>query len=185
NNLESSKELIPKIQSSIEEMYDTLEKEVESRDYLESQLPIFKESLDNFEEKLTETQDEVAVLKEAYHFAAEDLDKFENIEKNHLITQQENKSEGLSNLAIQLDDSLNKLAQVESDHKAFSEHIKMLRKDEIEARNQLESLNQEIKAASRRLKMNNLPGIPNFIWEKLNEAKVANEKVIDELSKTP
>src|SRR5699024_4899349 len=72
NNLESSKELIPKIQSSIEEMYDTLEKEVESRDYLESQLPIFKESLDNFEEKLTETQDEVAVLKEAYHFAAED-----------------------------------------------------------------------------------------------------------------
>src|SRR5690625_5458756 len=61
----------------------------------------------------------------------------------------------------------------------------MLRKDEIEARNQLESLNQEIKAASRRLKMNNLPGIPNFIWEKLNEAKVANEKVIDELSKTP
>src|SRR5699024_2199691 len=84
-----------------------------------------------------------------------------------------NKSEGLSNLAIQLDDSLNKLAQVESDHKAFSEHIKMLRKDEIEARNQLESLNQEIKAASRRLKMNNLPGITNFIWEKLNEAKVA------------
>src|SRR5699024_6178696 len=72
NNLESSKELIPKIQSSIEEMYDTLEKEVESRDYLESQLPIFKESLDNFEEKLTETQDEVAVLKEAYHFAADD-----------------------------------------------------------------------------------------------------------------
>lgn len=194
NNLESSKELIPKIQSSIEEMYDTLEKEVESRDHLESQLPIFKESLDSFEEKLTETQDEVAVLKEAYHFAAEDLEKFENIEKNyeelrasenHLITQQENKSEGLSNLAIQLDDSLNKLAQVESDHKAFSEHIKMLRKDEIEARNQLESLNQEIKAASRRLKMNNLPGIPNFIWEKLNEAKVANEKVIDELSKTP
>src|SRR5699024_5729977 len=156
NNLESSKELIPKIQSSIEEMYDTLEKEVESRDYLESQLPIFKESLDSFEEKLTETQDEVAVLKEAYHFAAEDLDKYE----------------GLSKLAIQLDDSLNKLAQVESDHKAFSEHIKMLRKDEIEARNQLESLNQEIKAASRRLKMNNLPGIPNFIWEKLNEAKV-------------
>src|SRR5690625_3358250 len=102
NNIESSKEFITKIQSSIEEMYDTLEKEVESRDYLESQHPIFKESLDNFEEKLTETQDEGAVLKEAYHFAAEDLDKFENIEKNyeelrasenHLITQQENKSE--------------------------------------------------------------------------------------------
>src|SRR5699024_12330450 len=102
------------------------EKEVESRDYLESQLPIFKESLDSFEEKLTETQDEVAVLKEAYHFAAEDLDKFENIEKNseelrdaenHLITQQENKSEALSNLDIQLGDRLNKLAQVESDHK--------------------------------------------------------------------
>src|SRR5690625_6598474 len=117
-------------------MYHTLEKEFESRDYLESQLSIFKESLDNFEEKLTETQDEVAVLKEAYHFAAEDLDKFENIEKNyeelrasenHLITQQENKYEGLSNLAIQLDDSLNKLAKVESDHKEFSEHIKMLR----------------------------------------------------------
>src|SRR5699024_11839608 len=87
--------------------------------------------------------------------------------------------------AIQLDDSLNKHAQVESNHKTFSEHIKMLRKEEIEARNQLESLKQEIKAASRRLKMNNLPGITNFIWEKLNEAKVSNEKVIDELSKTP
>src|SRR5690625_7196093 len=134
-------------------MYHTLEKEFESRDYLESQLSIFKKKLNKFEKKLTKTQDEVAVLKEAYHFAADDLEKFENIEKNYeelrasenyLITQQENKSEGLSNLAIQLDDSLNKLAQVESDHKSFSEHIKMRRKDEIEARNQLERLNQEI-----------------------------------------
>src|SRR5699024_66134 len=103
---------------------------------------------DNFEEKLTETQDEVAVIKEAYHFAAEDLDKFENIEKNyeelrasenHLITQQENKSKGLSNLAIQLDDSLNKLAQVESNHKACSEKIAELPKDETEVTNQQES----------------------------------------------
>src|SRR5699024_12305944 len=111
--------------SSIEEMYDTLEKEVESRDHLESHLPIFKESLDSFEEKLTETQDEVAVLIEAYHFAAEDLDKFENIEKNneelrasenHIINQQEITYEDLSNLEKKLENSLNKLMQEENDN---------------------------------------------------------------------
>lgn len=193
-DLESSKEVIPEIQTSIEVMYDSLEKEVEGRELLEVQLPVFRESLNKFAENFTETQAEVEILREAYHFATDDLEKNKKIERSFeelqtleesLSKQFEEKSEVLSKLGAKLEGGLNQLEQLEIDHQVFSEHIQMLRKDEIEARDHLQKLRQELISATRQLRTNNLPGVPDFIWKRINDAEAENEKVIVELSKTP
>lgn len=193
-DLESSKEVIPEIQSNIEEMYDALEKEVEAREFLEIQLPTFKDSLDKFGEEFIQTQNEVIVLKEAYRFAADDLEKIKKLERSFeelqtqkasLAKQNEEKSKVLSKLGTQLEGGINQLEQLKIDHQIFSEHIQMLRKDEIEARDHLQKLRQELVIASRKLRTNNLPGVPEFIWKRISDAEAENEKVIVELSKTP
>lgn len=194
SGLESSKEIIPEIQTSIEVMYDALEKEVEGRELLEVQLPIFRESLNKFAKNFTETQAEVNILREAYHFATDDLEKIKKIERSFeelqtqrlsLSNQFEEKSEVLSKLSAKLEGGLNQLDQLAIDHQIFSDHIQMLRKDEIEARDHLQKLHQELITATRQLRVNNLPGVPDFIWKRINDSEAENEKVIVELSKTP
>ncbi len=193
-DLESSKEIILEIQSNIEEMYDSLENEVKSRDFLETQLPIFKESLDEVGEVFIQTRNEVIVLRRAYLFAADDLEKLKKLKRSFeelqtqeafLAKQYEEKTEVLSKLVIQLEDGLNQLKQFENDHEIFSDHIQMLPENEIEARDHLQVLREEITIASKRLETNNLPGVPEFIWERISDAEAANEEADAELSKTP
>lgn len=192
--LEESKEVIPRIELRVQEMYDLLEKEVEARQYLEIHLSSYKESLIEFEASFIHTQEEVATLKEAYYFAADDLekvktieDKFEKLKKQEVLIneQLEEKSETLSKLQAQLESAFEQLEQLKVDHQAFIEDIHMLRKDENQARENLESLRKEINTAIRKLRMNNLPGIPEFIWNQIDETENESEKVVLELSKTP
>lgn len=192
--LDESKEVIPKIELRVQEMYDLLEKEVEARKYLETELPIYSETLETFEESFIHTQEEVATLKEAYYFAADDLEKVETIEKSFknlkaeetlLNEQLEGKLEVLSKLQARLETAFSQFEQLEIDHQEFIEDIHMLRKDENQARKNLGILRNELNAAIRKLRMNNLPGVPDSIWKYVDSADDESEKVVQELSKTP
>lgn len=192
--LESSKETIPKIEESIQNMYDSLEAEVEGRKYIETELPLFKENLRELEEAFAHTHNEVLTLKEAYYFAQEDLNKIHTLDKEieELKTKEvevtkhlEEKTKGLSELKVELADGFVKLEQLNNDHQIFDEHIHMLRKDEIEAREKLDLLKNRLDDMSKKLKMNNLPGVPDFIWKKIDVANNERKKVVSKLSESP
>src|SRR5699024_508617 len=158
-SIDKSKEIIPKIEASIQEMYDVLEQEVSARKFLQTEMPAYKEALEVFRKALSYTKDEIVTLKKAYHFSKDDLDK----EKKLF-----DKNKPLAKLEAELKEGFNQLEYLEIDHQEFIEDIHTLRKEELLAREKLENYNDQVDVALKKLRTNNLPGVPQFIWEYVN-----------------
>ncbi len=193
-SIDKSKEIIPKIEASIQEMYDVLEQEVSARKFLQTEMPAYKEALEVFRKALSYTKDEIVTLKKAYQFSKDDLDKEKKLEMKfnelvkkeiHLTKNLFDKTKPLAKLEAELKEGFNHLEYLEIDHQEFIEDIHTLRKDELLAREKLENYNDQLDVALKKLRTNNLPGVPQFIWEYVNEADLESNKVVLELSKTP
>src|SRR5699024_11720299 len=167
--------------SSIQEMYDVLEQEVSARKFLQTEMPAYKEALEVFRKALSYTKDEIVTLKKAYHFSKDDLDKEKKLEMKfnelvkkeiHLTKNLFDKTKPLAKLEAELKEGFNQLEYLEIDHQEFIEDIHTLRKEELLAREKLENYNDQVDVALKKLRTNNLPGVPQFIWEYVNEADV-------------
>lgn len=165
-----------------------------AKNFVESKSANFSQSLKQLLEKFKETKKEVEQLKRSYHFNDDDLEKYMSLEKqieqlyeNHqafkekLTTNQYANSE----LRSDLEADMEKLEKLEADLEAYKKQIDNLRKDELEARNQIEWMTNELNKTKRKLRQSNLPGIPNFILSMLEEAMTKNERVIEALDKQP
>ena len=191
---EDVKAVIPKIENSVKKMYDLLEKEVIAKNYIDTKLPNYTRELESFMSTFETTNEDIKVLKETYYFEDKDLEQiltFEkrveelNVQYDNFVNQVKEKAETLSKLRAQLEGNFNNLEQLRNDHKAFKEHIDMLRKDELEARDQLVLLQEKLETSTRKLRMNNLPGIPKFILKRIDEAKTKITFVTEELTSQP
>ncbi len=193
-DLESGKEIIPKIEASIQKMYDSLEVEVEARKYIETDLPKYRESLRDLEKSFDSTHNKILTLKEIYYFSEEDIKQFHRIDKKiekleteeiDLLKKLDKKTKKLSKLQIQLQDIFIQLEKVQNEYQSFDEYVNELRKNEIEAHETIETLEDQRDELLIKLKASNLPGVPEFIWDILKEAKRKSDKVISKLSETP
>src|SRR5690625_1658337 len=191
---ESVKQLIPEVEDRMKEMYDQLEEEAIARNFVETKIPNYERAIESFEKQFADTKEEVALLTQAYHFENEELEKYRALENQLLDTRQllkeleekvaENK-ETHTSVRTELEQAFEKLQQVEEEHEMFKKSIDNLRKDELEARNELQKMNEEINQVNRKLRSSNLPGVPNFIWQLLEEANGKNNEVVAALNKEP
>lgn len=60
-----------------------------------------------------------------------------------------------------------------------------MRQDEIEAKEKLAEMRKQLYQVNRRLKKSNIPGVPTFIWNKMEEANERNNRVFSALEKQP
>lgn len=188
------KEEIPKIEEELKEMYELLEKEAIAKNYVDSKMASYDQALNAFEEIFTDTQSEVEELKQAYHFEDSDLEKYMTLEKtlNQLKEQlkeftdkvKANKSAHTS-LREELEAGFNQLETIEREHEMFKERIHNLRKDELEARQEIQKMSDDIYKLNRKLRHSNLPGIPHYIWDLIEDATKKNEDVLEALEIKP
>lgn len=193
-NTEDVKPLIPEIETRMKEMYDQLEIEAVARNFVDTNIQSYERTLTAFETVFTDTKSEVELLKQAYHFEDADLEKFMALEKmttklrqqlqlfEEKITENERTH---STLRAELEEAFAELKQLEVEHELFKKSIENLRKDELEARNQLQAMGEEIYKTNRTLRNSNLPGVPNFIWSLLEEATQKNNQVLATLDHEP
>lgn len=191
---EKVKEIIPDIESQIKDMYDQLEKEALAKNYVDSKMPNYEKALQNFEKNFLHTQSEVEQLKQAYYFEDADLEKYMTLEKllqqlkvqlKELTEKVEKNNEAHSHLREELEAAFEQLERIENEHEQFKERIQNLRKDEIEAREQIKKMNDEIYQINRKLRKSNLPGVPNRIWDLIEEARKKTEIVLETLEMKP
>src|SRR5699024_4573447 len=69
------------IDERIDEMYDILETEALAKNYVNSKLPNFEQSVKKLSEQFVKTQEEVDTLKETYFFEDVNLENFMSLEK--------------------------------------------------------------------------------------------------------
>src|SRR5690625_3934921 len=192
--IEKVKSILPGIEERVGEMYQLLEKEAIAKNFVETKMPGYERALDKFEKHFSDTKLEVEQLKEAYYFEDTDLEKYMALEKmiNQLQDQLKEfagkvgaNNQAHSKLRAELEEGFKQLDTIEEEHDKFKDRIKNLRKDEIEAREQLKKMNDEIFKTHRKLRNSNLPGVPNYVWTMIEEANRKNDRVLKALDNLP
>src|SRR5690625_1569849 len=188
------KTVIPEIEERVNEMYLLLEKEAIAKNFVDSKIHSYERALDHFDHHFQNTKAEVEQLKKAYYFEDSDLEKYMALEKmveqlksqlKDFALKVEENNHAHSKLREELEASFKQLDSIEEEHEQFKKRIQNLRKDEIEAREQLKIMNDEILKMTRKLRNSNLPDIPTHIWTMIEEASDKNERVLDVLDELP
>lgn len=188
------KQLLVEIEERMKDMYDALEKEAIAKSYLESQLPSYEQVIRVIEEAFTETKLEVEQMKSAYYFEDSDLEQYLTLEKSiiqlrnqlkEIQNEMDEEDKAHSDIRNELEEGFLHTQNLKDQHEAFKKRIYNLRSDEIEAKEKLLEMSEEINQMRRKLKKNNLPGVPTYIWTFIEQAVAKNNYVISTLEKQP
>src|SRR5699024_1870453 len=182
------------MEERIKEIYDLLEKEALAKNYLETKLPMFEKAISDLEHAFTTTKYEVEQLQKTYYFEDRDMENYLSIEntiankKEQLIEFKDqigDQNRSHSELRDELEKEFLAVEELEENHKVFRKRLHTMRKDELEAKAQLEEMRKDLFELRRRLNKSNIPGIPSFIRNSLEEVSVKNDAVLDELKQQP
>ncbi|SIS52018.1 septation ring formation regulator EzrA [Salimicrobium flavidum] len=187
-------EAIYDMESRIAEMYQQLEAEAVAHQDVTRRHTPFSEELDQLKIQIRELEEEVKLVKETYQFSEEDLEAFRQVKGtlNNLIQADEE-------LRAQLDDDYtpfsrvaDQLTKCEEDlellkkEKAHVEsRLEELRKDEWKATEKIDTMEKTILKTNRKLRRSNLPGIPNELFETMEEAQLAIDKAYEAVKEQP
>lgn len=189
-----AKTLTSEIVDRIQEMYQLLEKEAIAKNYMESQATSYHKSVLEIAASFEETKSEVETLKQTYYFDDQDMEKYLSLEKSitHLQKVYDEIEIGLedektphSELRAQLEAGFGQLEELLEKHHDFKVSVYNLRKDEIEAKEKLADIRDQINEINRRLKKSNIPGVPSFIWNSMDTALENCNQVLTVLEKNP
>ncbi|MCF3943326.1 septation ring formation regulator EzrA [Oceanobacillus alkalisoli] len=193
-NLEEGKKNLDEMEERITEMYELLEEEALAKNYLDQNVPPYKEAVTALHTSFIETKEEVEELRKAYYVKDEELEKFLavdrkaqalNNELTEVLASFEENDAAHSELRRRVEISLEQIDDLKEKHDTFKEAIQTLRKDELLAKDKLSEMHHQIKELHRRLRKSNIPGVPTFIWTSLEETQQRNKKVLEALDQHP
>ncbi|GAA0456083.1 septation ring formation regulator EzrA [Alkalibacillus silvisoli] len=195
-------EKIDQIRSRMHEIYDQLEKEAFDKNFVIQKEALLNEKIEKANESFSKTKENVMAVKENYHLKDEKYEEQYELEKSldqlskkatrikSMITHEEHL---YSAIRVDLEDWLGEFGSWEERQATFDAHLYSLRKDELNSREQIDELKQKISNVRQKLQKSNLPGIPNYIIDLVNEGRrlidQSNEKLniqpldVDEVSK--
>lgn len=187
-------ELIQAIEERLTEIYEMLEEEAKAKSYIESHITSVKSTLASAITDFKETNEEVDLLQQTYYLEENDLELYANLDKwIHQLEKQiaqiemdlESESQTYVTLKDQLKSTKDDLEQLHHSHKEFKEQLQTIRKDEIEAREKVVNLKRQLFDANKKLQNSNLPGVPSYLWNLVDEATDRSDLVIEKLEKQP
>ncbi|MGN8645811.1 septation ring formation regulator EzrA [Gracilibacillus sp. HCP3S3_G5_1] len=191
NTIEESLE---QIEERLNEMFQLLEKEAKSKSIVESQFPNERQQLLDVQKQIGDTSKQIKELQQTYYLEEADLELFLSLEKwldklknqfEHIEEDYEARKANHLEIKEKLDifsEDLNKLDKAQED---FQLQIKDLRKDETEAKEKITALKKQLIQTEKKLQKSNIPGIPSFIINALEESTEKCEVVLKNLQKPP
>lgn len=161
----------------------------------------FEENLKSFDVKLSRTDkivnallDQIKDIKTNYTFKEEDINRINIIYKevNGIKTSysdlrdcNKNHSFPYSKLDKELDYLIIKLSKIDESLDYDVQTLGTMKEDEIRAREQLDSIKDLIKKARNRIRLYNIPVIPDNYYIELKDAKEAIGEINKELNRRP
>ena len=175
-------------------LYNDFENEKLSRTKFEDDMKTFKFKLTRTDKIITSLLDEVKDIGSSYDLSNNDIDRLKIIYKevnsisssfNDLKDSNKNHSFPYSKLSKELDYLIIKLSKIDETLEYDVQTIGSMKEDEIRAREQLDSIRDLIKKARNRVRLYNIPVIPNNYYIELNDAGDAIKEINKELNKKP
>lgn len=185
---------IEELFSQIDKMFDDLEAEVYERHYVineNERIGQLIEQLTTDHEKIFE---EIEVVKNSYQLKEEDIRSTRELEKmltelseqfDLLTIKISEETTAYSILSAELKKIDEQLQIISEQHTEFTEHLLTLRKDELEASEQIERLSKRMNEILRTVRMSKIPGMPMEFDEYMEQAKQRVLTVRNRLEEKP
>ena len=185
---------IKEMRESIEVLYDLLEKEVLSKQYILKNDEVLRKTISDLEYENDKLKVETIHVQHTYHLTENELDaqrkmekQIAQISKRHqlLVLKMEDNvmassliSEEMQGLAVQL-------KELQENQKDFTVKLQALRKDEMDARDSLAELKRKMVDTGRLIAKSNIPGLPEEYKVVLQDAKECMDDVQGKLEEKP
>ncbi len=189
-----AKEGIEVIKAEMEELYDQIEKEVLAKHFVVKELPSVEVILSALSSASEKTRQETYVVQESYQLQEEDIQTQRNIEESMLALNDryEKLSGHLKDQTIaftvlkeELEDICEQINSLQEIHQQYMDILMALRKDEMAAREQLNTLRKMLFEVKRSIEKSNIPGLPKTIYQDLSLANDQLKAVMDKLEEKP
>ncbi|MFC4409782.1 septation ring formation regulator EzrA [Chungangia koreensis] len=193
-DVEPVKVRLNEMKDEIESIYDLLENEVMAKQYVDLHYLLTKDKLEEVTTITRSTNDEALLVQQSYRLSEKEaelpkeaLKNLEEFHKRYEIIGERMEEEQLAYSALQseIQEISDELDRIESGQRNFAERLKSLREDEIVARNNLEVLQKLLQETDRKLHKANIPGIPEEMDARLEEAEEHVYVVMQSLQEIP
>ncbi|MCM3743634.1 septation ring formation regulator EzrA [Sporosarcina luteola] len=164
----------------IDAFYDSLEKEVNAKHYVDFHFSEIEESLDAIIQLTRETSDEAVYVQQSYRLDEKEaklpqasMKRLETIQNRFdaLKIMMEEEDSAYSYIQAELKGISDELEEIAEEQESLANRMKNLRIDENNVRNKLADLARELQNADRKLHRGNIPGIPDEMDARLEEAE--------------
>ncbi|PEJ57898.1 MULTISPECIES: septation ring formation regulator EzrA [unclassified Bacillus (in: firmicutes)] len=182
------------VKAKVDAIYDLLEKEVESKYVVEKEIWTSQEEILEIRENNLKTKEETQLVQQIYELSDEDTKAQKLVEKQvSIITKRfellqirvAEQDLAFSVIRNELDLLKNQMEEVKESHLAYVEMLKALRKDELQARDQLIDMKRLMLEVKRLVQISNLPGMPVSSMKQIQDAHDSMQRVYLELEKKP
>ncbi|MGX4669921.1 septation ring formation regulator EzrA [Cerasibacillus sp. JNUCC 74] len=193
-DMRNAEVIIEEIEERMKEMYQLLEKEAIAKNYVDTKMPSYQQSLEEMTASFSNTKEEVEQLQKSYYFEDSDMEKYLTLEKSiaklnsqmeAFVSEMEQKKVPHTKLRLEIEEGFVEIEKLEEKHEEFKKRIHNLRKDELEAKEKLTEMRNQLYYIQRKLKKSNVPGVPTFIWNLLETASEKNHRVVKALENQP
>ena len=193
-NLEDVVFELKTINSYFDSLYNDFENEKLARTKFEDDMKSFDYKLARTNKIVNGLTSQMKDFKNNYSMSEEDINRIDIISKEidsikvsykELKDCNTNHSFPYSKLCKELDYLIIKLSKIDESLDYDVQNLGNMKEDESRAREQLDSINDLIKKSRNRIRLYNIPVIPDNYYVELNDAKDAIKEINKELNKKP
>lgn len=192
--LTSVKPRVAEINEEIDHFYDLLEKEVIAKNYVDQNCERLLGSITNVISSTRLVSDEATFVQQSYHLNEKDaeipkaaLKQLEALQRRYdlLAMRVSEEKSAYSSLQEELIEISEELERIHEEQGHLSNTMKKLRIDENKARTQVDNLKKTLQETDRLLNKANIPGIPEEMDARLDEAAEHIYVVMQSLQEVP
>ncbi|CAH0346857.1 septation ring formation regulator EzrA [Bacillus sp. CECT 9360] len=182
------------IADSVNVLYELLEKEVYSKQYIQKNEELLNEGIIGLEYEHDKVKAETAVVQHSYHLTENELEAQRKLEKqisqiskrySLLRTKIEENGDAHSTLSEEMQEVEAQIKDLKEEQKHFSGKLQALRKDELEARDTLKELKRKMSDTSKLVAKSNIPGLPEEYKASVLEAGESLDDVQNKFEEKP
>ena len=179
-NIEIVAPRLQEINEELDNYYTLLEKEVIARNFVDKNCDHTYESLTEVLKVAKEISNETTYVQSSYHLSEKEVEiprlglkQLEGINKRFelLVSRVREEKSAYSSLQEELMEIGIEIDRIKKEQEEFASRLKNLRIDENKARAQLDSLKKLLQETDRQLNKANIPGIPEEMDARLEEAE--------------
>ncbi len=193
-NLEDVVFELKTILNYFDSLYTDFENEKMSKKKFDSNMKSFKSKLTKTDKVVKNIKSQINELKTNYELSKENIERIDIIDNevtniknsyNELTDFSKNHTFPYTKLVKELNLLIIKLSKIDENLDYDVHTIGSMKDDEVRAREQLDNIKKLIKKTKNRIRLYNIPVIPNNYYVEINDANEAIKEINKELNRKP